>query len=89
MSLFKLREFWTVNESEPESFDQNSLLVSNFNSGCDYIITGNHSGVLRIFKPSSVITENNVVSGFHPTDLLIEQSFDSPILQVADGRLAS
>lgn len=78
-----------IGESDDGCFDQNSMLVTNFNSGSDYIVTGSHSGVLRIFKPSSVLTENNNVSGFNPTDLLIEKAFDSPILQVASGRLAS
>lgn len=89
MSLFKLREFWTVRETEDESFDQNSMLVSTLNSGCDFIITGSHSGVLRIFRPSSVILESNELSGFSPTDLQIEKSFDSPIIQLGCGRLAS
>lgn len=89
MSLFKLREFWRIHEIEDENFDQNSLIVTNMNSGCDYVITGSHSGVLRVFKPSSTLTENNYLSGFRPTDVLIETSFDSPILQLACGRLAS
>lgn len=89
MSLFKLREFWRVNGDETETFDQNSLLVSNLNSGSDYIITASQSGMLRIFKPSSFLTENNDLSSFNPTDLLIEKKFDYPILQLGCGRLAS
>lgn len=89
MSLFKLREFWRVDEIENENFDHNSILVTNLNTGTDYIITGSHSGVLRVFKPSSIFLENNSLSGFSPTDLLIEKCFDTPILQLGCGRLAS
>lgn len=89
MSLFKLREFWRIHEIENENFDQNSLMVTNMNSGCDYIITGSQSGLLRVFKPSSTLSENNFLTRFNPTDVLIETSLDSPILQVACGRLAS
>lgn len=88
MSLFKLREFWRVNSHENDCFDQNSMLVSNLNTGGDYILTGSQSGVLRLYKPSSVIIENRL-SNFCPTDLLFEKNLETPILQLACGRLAS
>lgn len=89
MSLFKLREFWRIEETENENFDHNSILVTNLNIGTDYIVTGSHAGVLRVFKPSSIFLENGALTGFNPTDLLIEKCFDAPILQLACGRLAS
>ncbi|CAH1154117.1 unnamed protein product [Phaedon cochleariae] len=88
MSLFKTREFWTVQSEDDESFDQNSCITTILNSDSDYIISGSHSGVLRVFQPSCSLTENGL-SGFIPTDLLIESILESPILQVGCGRLAS
>lgn len=89
MSLFKARDFWTVICDTSEQFDQHSLKKSKFGSDDDYIITGSHYGVLRIFKPSSEVEEDGKVTGFKATDLLIEKMLPQPILQVADGRLIS
>lgn len=89
MSLFKAREFWTSTCDTTEQFDQSSLKKSKLSSDQDYIITGNHSGVLRIFKPSSEIQENGNITGFNANDLLIEKDLTNPILQVADGKLIS
>ncbi|CAG9760692.1 unnamed protein product [Ceutorhynchus assimilis] len=81
MSLFKIRQFWYTTSEDDEYFDQNSLIVSRFNSDFDYIVTASHSGVLRIFNPSE--------NGFHPNDAIVEKIFDHPILQIASGRLVS
>lgn len=89
MSLFKTREFWCTHSEDDEYFDQNSLVVSRLNSESDFVITGSQSGVLRVFKPSSQLTENNNFTGFKPTDLLIEKIINDPILQVGTGRLIS
>ncbi|XP_018575245.1 protein PTHB1 [Anoplophora glabripennis] len=88
MSLFRVREFWTAQSEDGEYFDQNSLITTTLNSDSDFVITGSHSGVLRIFKPSTELEENNV-GGFSATDLLLEKIFDDPILQVGCGRLVS
>lgn len=89
MSLFKAREFWTTICDNCEQFDQNSLKKSKLSSDDDYIITGSHSGVLRIFKPSSEVLGDGRVTGFKPTDLLLEKILAQPILQIADGKLIS
>lgn len=89
MSLFKTRDFWTATCDINEQFDQNSLKKSKLDGDDDYIITNSHSGVLRIFKPSSEILEDGKVTGFKAKDLLIEKILLQPILQVADGRLIS
>ncbi|CAH0555834.1 unnamed protein product [Brassicogethes aeneus] len=89
MSLFKTREFWCTRSEDDEYFDQNSLIVTRLNTESDFIVTGSHSGVLKVFKPSSEVQENKALSGFKPTDLLIEQIIGNAILQVGAGRLIS
>lgn len=89
MSLFKARDFWTTICDTNEQFDQNSLKKSKLGGDDDYIITGSHSGVLRVFKPSSEVQEDGKVTGFKASDLVIEKTLSQPILQVADGRLIS
>ncbi|XP_057670640.1 protein PTHB1 isoform X1 [Diorhabda carinulata] len=88
MSLFKTRSFWSYRSDDEEYFDQNSMIITCLNGDSDYIITGSQSGVLRIFKPSCTI-EDNEISGLLPTDLVIEKIFDKPILQLGYGRLVS
>lgn len=89
MSLFKARDFWTTICDTNEQFDQHSLKKSKLGGDDDYIITGSHSGILRVFKPSSEVLEDGKVTGFKATDLVIEKTLPLPILQVADGRLIS
>ncbi|KAJ8957787.1 hypothetical protein NQ314_006502 [Rhamnusium bicolor] len=89
MSLFKIREFWTTQSEDDEYFDQNSLITTTLNSDSDFIISGSQSGVLRIFKPSSELTENDGIIGYSATDLLIEKILNVPILQIGCGRLVS
>ncbi|XP_050305272.1 protein PTHB1 [Anthonomus grandis grandis] len=87
MSLFKIRNFWTTHSEHDESFDQNSLIVHKLNSDFDVIITASHSGILRIFNPNCTLIDNGGYQGFSPNDLVVEKSCDSPILQVATGKL--
>lgn len=89
MSLFKAREFWQTRCEVEERFDHNCLKVTKLNEDHDYVITGSHHGTLRIFKPSSELDENNTLSGYKPTDLLLEKILSSPILQINTGRLVS
>nr|XP_023015826.1 protein PTHB1 [Leptinotarsa decemlineata] len=89
MSLFKTRVFWSTQSEDDEYFDQNSLILSKLNTESDYIISGSQSGVLRIFKPSCILSENDRINGYVATDLLIEKLFDYPILQIGTGRLVS
>lgn len=89
MSLFKARDFWSTVCDSCEEFDQLSLKKSRLGSDDDYIITGSHSGVLRIFKPSSEVLDDGRVTACKATDLLIEKILPQPILQIADGKLTS
>lgn len=89
MSLFKARDFWTNVCDTTEKFDQKSLKKSKLGSDSDYIITGSHLGVLRIFKPSSEVEEDGKITEFNANDLLIEKNLTQPILQIADGKLIS
>lgn len=89
MSLFKARDFWTATTDDSEQFDQNSLKVARLNSDSDYIIVGSHSGVLRIFKPSTELCEDSTISNFKATDVLIEKVFSAPIFQIECGKLVS
>ncbi|RZC35649.1 PTHB1 [Asbolus verrucosus] len=89
MSLFKTRTFWSVHCEEEEYFDQNSLLITKLNSESDYIVTGSQSGILRIFKPSCELNDNNNSTGYKVTDLSVEKILNHPILQVGYGRLVS
>ncbi|KAJ3626277.1 hypothetical protein MTP99_016789 [Tenebrio molitor] len=89
MSLFKLRTFWSTSCEDEEFFDQNSLLVTKLNSASDFVVTGSHSGILRIFKQSCEKSDSNSLTGYKPADLLIESMLKEPILQIGSGRLVS
>lgn len=90
MSLFKAKDFWTTTcDDETEEFDQNCLKVSKLNSDSDYIITGSHGGVVRVFKPACTATTDGHIGSYKVTDLLIEKMLEDPILQVDTGRLVS
>nr|CAH7753858.1 unnamed protein product [Callosobruchus chinensis] len=85
MSLFKIRELWAIHcENEDEVFDQNSMIVTKLDNS-EFIVTGSHSGVLRIFKPFNGSNE----SGFSAADLLVEKRYEHPILQIGSGQLVS
>lgn len=55
----------------------------------DYVIVGSHSGILRIYQPSSNRQEDGQLIGYKPTDLIIEIQLACPILQMCVGRLVS
>ncbi|EFA12827.1 Protein PTHB1-like Protein [Tribolium castaneum] len=84
MSLFKIRTFWSVHCEEDSSYDQNSLLVTKLNHESDFLIVGSHSGILKVFKPSS-----DNFKEYTPADLLIETILKEPILQLSCGRFLS
>ncbi|KAK5644334.1 hypothetical protein RI129_005634 [Pyrocoelia pectoralis] len=89
MSLFKARSFWSTFCDVDEKFDQNCLHVAQLNDTYDKIIIGSHSGILRIYEPSTETNSENVINEFQPCDLLIEKIFGEPILQILTGRLVS
>lgn len=80
-SLFKVRDYWSVRYNE--EYDTHSMVVANVDndkSGLEKIIVGSFQGILRIFHPRQ--------KGFEPHDLLLEQNFGVPILQVVVGRFS-
>lgn len=89
MSLFKVKEFWHCRCESDERFDQNSLKISKLSDDYDYILTGSHAGILRIFLPSTEYDENGLLTGYNPNDGLLEKEFTAPILQIDTGRLVS
>ncbi|PRD20553.1 UNVERIFIED_CONTAM: bbs9 [Trichonephila clavipes] len=55
----------------------------------DKIITGSHSGVLRIYKPQPVKQEDGTNSSFRAEDLLLETQLKHPIIHLGVGALSS
>eukprot|EP01060_Flectonema_neradi_P000961 TRINITY_DN1056_c1_g1_i1.p1 TRINITY_DN1056_c1_g1~~TRINITY_DN1056_c1_g1_i1.p1 ORF type:complete len:845 (+),score=132.55 TRINITY_DN1056_c1_g1_i1:68-2602(+) len=83
-SLFKARDWWQTKCGDNEEFDRNCMVIANIDndpSGVEKIVCGSFQGMLRIYQPKQ--------KGFRPDDLLLEQSLDLPILQLAAGRFAS
>lgn len=87
MSLFKARERWTAAAShlgQDEEFDTGCMCIGNLDndpSGEMKIATGSFQGVLRIFKPQQ--------GEYGVEDLLYEQQYEDPILQLAAGEFSS
>ncbi|XP_046745105.1 protein PTHB1 [Diprion similis] len=92
MSLFKTREWWRTQCGENEAFDNHSLLVTPL-FGPDIhsvIIVGSHNGYLRIYKPSSKwIEEGKTLTGYKPTDIILESSLEKPIIDLNVGKFVS
>ncbi|GFS69699.1 protein PTHB1 [Nephila pilipes] len=92
MSLFKACDWWTTSCGADEEFDRGCLVVANVDNSsekCDKIITGSHSGVLRIYKPQPVKQEDGTYSSFRPDDLLLEIQLKHPIIHLGVGVLSS
>lgn len=89
MSLFKVKEFWQIKCESEERFDHKSLKLCRLQDDYDYILTGSHGGILRIFKPSTEYDENGLLTGFKVNDAILEKEFSTPVLQIETGRLVS
>ncbi|GFX41417.1 protein PTHB1 [Trichonephila clavipes] len=92
MSLFKACDWWTTSCGADEEFDKGCLVVANVDNSpekCDKIITGSHSGVLRIYKPQPVKQEDGTNSSFRAEDLLLETQLKHPIIHLGVGALSS
>jgi hypothetical protein len=50
----------------------------------DKIVVGSHSGILRIYNPSS--SEPDSVTNNHANDLLLEKNLGMPIVQIEIGK---
>ncbi|CCW70617.1 unnamed protein product [Phytomonas sp. Hart1] len=83
-SLFKIRDYWHHSFPE-EEFSPSCLAVgdlNNPNTG-NKIAIGSFQGVFRIFQPTS--SPSSSPNGISPEDLLYEERFGEPILQIACG----
>ncbi|GBN68543.1 Protein PTHB1, partial [Araneus ventricosus] len=92
MSLFKACDWWSTTCGADEEFDKGCLAVANIDNNSDNldkIITGSHSGVLRIYKPLPIKQEDGTYSSFRPDDLLLETQLKNPIIHLGVGVLSS
>lgn len=91
MSLFKSRDWWRTTVGEAEEFDHGCLCVGNIDnepSGSDKVILGSFHGILRVFNPNPQKTDKGG-TGYSPEDVVLEQAFQFPILQVEIGKFSS
>jgi Bardet-Biedl syndrome 9 protein len=88
MSLFKAREYWSCQVGSGEQFDHGCLKVGSFNEDSNNkIVVGSHSGIIRIYNPSS--SEPDSITNNHATDLLLEKNLGMPIVQIDIGKFIS
>ena len=62
-------------------------IILNF-SFTDKIIIGSYHGILRVYNPKPVKTENGW-SGYKAEDVILETSLGIPILQIEAGLFSS
>ena len=83
MSVFQLEDWWSHHISNgTEEFDIGCFAVGNVDNASpesNKIVIGSHQGILRIFNPTR--------PKFRVDDLLLEESLQSPILQLCLGFL--
>ncbi|KAL4441100.1 hypothetical protein ABPG74_002050 [Tetrahymena malaccensis] len=80
MSLFQTKEWWNTRISGNEEFDDKHLLVANIDNNPqhqDRIVVGSFQGFLRIYAPKK--------GEFSIDDMIFEQNFNEPIIQVGCG----
>lgn len=83
MSLFDVRDFWSVDGETNDCCGHDCLTVGDINEdGFDEIIAGNYKGILRIF---SIERDPDSGLSYKPSDLLMEAQLTNPILQVVVG----
>jgi Bardet-Biedl syndrome 9 protein len=88
MSLFKAREYWSCQVGSGEQFDYGCLKVGSFSEDLNNkILVGSHSGILRIYNPSS--SEPDSITNNHAADLLLEKNLNMPIVQIEIGKFVS
>jgi hypothetical protein len=91
MSLFKTREWWSIDLNTNELFSPESFRLAQFKhltgKDTDLIITGSLSGNIRIYNPYPVQIEgSDQLSGAE--NLILETNLGKPILQLSTGRLS-
>ncbi|KAM8826264.1 protein PTHB1 isoform 1-T2 [Synchiropus picturatus] len=90
MSLFKARDWWSVQLGKGEEFDQGCVCVGdvdNSGTGHDKIVVGSYMGMLRIFAPRG---SGNVEDGQSAAEAqLLEVQMPNAIIQVEVGKFVS
>ena len=91
-----MRDIWTHSVGSEEEYDRGCVAVGNVDGGTieeqsklsaleigrqNKVVTGSLDGMLRIFHPSR--------GPYEPSDLVLEQKLDGPILQLAIARFSS
>ena len=94
MSLFKTRDFWSAS-CDNDLFDLGCLRVANLGINKkknNSIVIGSYNGFLRIYNPSEIESNENITdknnSSFKAHDLVCEQAFPAPIIQIEIGRFS-
>ncbi|CAF1194371.1 unnamed protein product [Didymodactylos carnosus] len=90
MSLFKAREWWSCKAGTDETYDYGCIKVGIFNEDTNSkIVVGSHSGVLRIYNPihRDELSDKSITN--YASDLLLEKSLNSSIIQVEIGKFVS
>ncbi|OQR75382.1 protein PTHB1-like, partial [Tropilaelaps mercedesae] len=82
MSLFKVRDFWEARGADDEEFSGGSAICYQLIDGLDCLITGNLSGLLRVYHIEGLVE-------YRAEHLLIEQQLEQPILQMEFGKFVS
>ena len=89
MSLFKTREWWSLDLNSQEIFSPECFRLAKFKKitgkETDLVITGSLSGNIRIYNPFPVQNENQI-SGAE--NLILETNLGKPILSISTGRLS-
>jgi hypothetical protein len=89
MSLFKTREWWSLDLNSQEIFSPECFRLAKFKKitgkETDLVITGSLSGNIRIYNPFPVQNDNQI-SGAE--NLILETNLGKPILNISTGRLS-
>lgn len=81
MSLFQARSWWAAPTCEQDAFDVGCMCVGNIDndhSNDSKIVTGSHTGMLRIYSPKS--------KEYKVEDLVLEKDLGYPIIHLLSGR---
>lgn len=92
MSLFKTKQWWRTVCGVDETFDRRSLLIAPLfgEERKDLILVGSHSGILRIYQPSTQwIEETKSPTDYKTTDLIIESKLCECIVDMRVGKFVS
>ncbi|XP_055320368.1 protein PTHB1 [Sitodiplosis mosellana] len=94
MSLFKVCTWWSAQcpDFDP-NYDSQLLHCCRFGieeNEKDYVIVASHSGFVSVFQPNALMVDETedeeLSSGFRPTDQLLEIKLPNPILQLSSGK---